>query len=397
EALDGSLGEYDFGSLESVENLPLESGSLAVDGDSIFENQPSDTGDEAKSSDSIDDFLSSLSLDVDAPSDQEDLDGAMVTDGDDLLSLAGDFAESASIEPDDSGLGISDDFMTDLSFDGDIPGDKEETVEEIQDLETGDLGNLDALTDGEPLEDLNLNFDEIAEPADRQSDEFNFDNLESFAIGNAPEEHDDDIFADVSSIGEMEDSEEPPPVEVETDDDSAIESEQTPQSASKISLTDNDRKQIITTLSSLPREAEIKIAKLILDDKYDDKRLKPLIDALKKEETVQTIVKIYEKISGDASLSKLQSVKFTGQEFEAKQKSLAYIFQKNILPIIYRVAASALALLVLVLLYVKVLQPTVVASANYKTGRKNLISRSYDAVEPYFEKPIKFNPDTERF
>jgi len=316
----------------------------------------------------------------------------MVTDGDDLLSLAGDFAESASIEPDDSGLGISDDFMTDLSFDGDIPGDKEETVEEIQDLETGDLGNLDALTDGEPLEDLNLNFDEIAEPADRQSDEFNFDNLESFAIGNAPEEHDDDIFADVSSIGEMEDSEEPPPVEVETDDDSAIESEQTPQSASKISLTDNDRKQIITTLSSLPREAEIKIAKLILDDKYDDKRLKPLIDALKKEETVQTIVKIYEKISGDASLSKLQSVKFTGQEFEAKQKSLAYIFQKNILPIIYRVAASALALLVLVLLYVKVLQPTVVASANYKTGRKNLISRSYDAVEPYFEKAYKIQP-----
>jgi len=390
EATDGGLDEYDFGSLESVGDLPAESDSLAIDGDSIFENEPSDTGEESKSGDSIDDFLSDLSWDEDASSDMEDLDGAMVTDGDDLLNLAGDFAESASIEPDNTESEISQDFMSDLSFEN--PEGKEE-ADEIQDLDAGDLENLDALTDDEPLEDLNLNLDETAEATDKQSDEFNFADLESFSVDNISEEQNDDIFADVSSIGEMEEDEEPPPIK--TDNNENSESNQTPQNNNnnnKISLNDDDRKQIITTLSSLPREAEIKIAKLILDDKYDDKRLKPLIDALKKEETVQTIVKIYEKISGDASLSKLQSVKFTGQEFEEKQKSLAYIFQKNILPIVYRVAASAITLLVLVLLYVKVIQPTVIASVNYKAGKKNIVARSYDAVEPYFEKAYKIQP-----
>nr|MBP7553939.1 hypothetical protein [Spirochaetota bacterium] len=390
EATNDAIDEYDFGSLENVGDLPDESDSLAIDGDSIFENEPSDTGEKSKSGDSIDDFLSDLSLDGDASSELEDLDGAMVTDGDDLLNLAGDFAESSSIEPDNAESEISNDFMTDLSFDNDNADNKEEVAEEIEDFDAGDLENLDALTDGEQLEDLNLNLEETTKPFDNQSDEFNFADLESFSVDNTSEEQNEDIFADVSSIGEMEKDEEPPPVE--TDNIKTSESEQTPQSNNKISLNDDDRKQIITTLSSLPREAEIKIAKLILDDKYDDKRLKPLIDALKKEETIQTIVKIYEKISGDASLSKLQSVKFTGQEFEEKQKSLAYIFQKNILPIIYRVAASAIALLVLVLLYVKIIQPTVIASVNYKTGKKNIVSRSYDAVEPYFEKAYKIQP-----
>lgn len=390
EATNDALDEYDFGSLENVGDLQDESDSLAIDGDSIFENEPSDIGEESKSGDSIDDFLSDLSLDGDASSELEDLDGAMVTDGDDLLNLAGDFAESSSIEPDNAESEISNDFMTDLSFDNDNADNKEEVAEEIEDFDAGDLENLDALTDGEQLEDLNLNLEETTEPLDNQSDEFNFADLESFSVDNTSEEQNEDIFADVTSIGEMEKDEETPPVD--TDNIKTSESEQTPQSNNKISLNDDDRKQIITTLSSLPREAEIKIAKLILDDKYDDKRLKPLIDALKKEETIQTIVKIYEKISGDASLSKLQSVKFTGQEFEEKQKSLAYIFQKNILPIIYRVAASAIALLVLVLLYVKIIQPTVIASVNYKTGKKNIVSRSYDAVEPYFEKAYKIQP-----
>lgn len=390
EATNDALDEYDFGSLENVGDLQDESDSLAIDGDSIFENEPSDIGEESKSGDSIDDFLSDLSLDGDASSELEDLDGAMVTDGDDLLNLAGDFAESSSIEPDNAESEISNDFMTDLSFDNDNADNKEEVAEEIEDFDAGDLENLDALTDGEQLEDLNLNLEETTEPFDNQSDDFNFADLESFSVDNTSEEQNEDIFADVTSIGEMEKDEETPPVE--TDNIKTSESEQTPQSNNKISLNDDDRKQIITTLSSLPREAEIKIAKLILDDKYDDKRLKPLIDALKKEETIQTIVKIYEKISGDASLSKLQSVKFTGQEFEEKQKSLAYIFQKNILPIIYRVAASAIALLVLVLLYVKIIQPTVIASVNYKTGKKNIVSRSYDAVEPYFEKAYKIQP-----
>ncbi|MBP7554521.1 MAG: hypothetical protein KA885_13925, partial [Spirochaetes bacterium] len=85
EATNDALDEYDFGSLENVGDLPDESDSLAIDGDSIFENEPSDTGEKSISGDSIDDFLSDLSLDGDASSELEDLDGAMVTDGDDLL------------------------------------------------------------------------------------------------------------------------------------------------------------------------------------------------------------------------------------------------------------------------------------------------------------------------
>jgi len=154
----------------------------------------------------------------------------------------------------------------------------------------------------------------------------------------------------------------------------------------EVVLTPDERKQIVITLASLPKDAEIKISKAIISGKYSDKQLKPLIDVLIDNEKAQTIIRIYERITGDKSLSRLGAEKLTGQEFVEKQRSFGYMFKKNILPILTRIAAAVLVLCFILVMWVTVFAPTFEASKYYNLGKKNLKEKRFYEVEPNFEK-----------
>ncbi len=160
----------------------------------------------------------------------------------------------------------------------------------------------------------------------------------------------------------------------------------------EIELTDEQIKKILLSLSSLPKEAHLKIAREIVSDKYSDKQLKPLIDALLEKEKLNNILRIYEKITGDKSLSKSTTVKYTGEEFEEKQKSFAYLFQKNILPILYRITAISIFSLIVLLLIINIIIPTMRASHYYNMGKKNIDQKKFNDVEIYFERAYQIQP-----
>ncbi len=164
------------------------------------------------------------------------------------------------------------------------------------------------------------------------------------------------------------------------------------RSRDEIVLSDEEIKQIIITLKSLPKEAEKKIMAQIISNKYSDAELRPLIDVLLDGERPKSIIKIYEKITNDTSLSNLSVLKFTGQDFEEQQNSFMYLFKKNVLPILGRITAALVMVALLVVLYLFVIEPTFRATAYYKEGYNNLKSMKFDEVEPYFKDGFRTQP-----
>ncbi|HJX50252.1 MAG TPA: hypothetical protein VJ438_02205, partial [Candidatus Nanoarchaeia archaeon] len=159
-----------------------------------------------------------------------------------------------------------------------------------------------------------------------------------------------------------------------------------------LKFSENERKQIVITLTTLPKLAEIKISKAIISNKYSNHELKPLINALINKETAQVIVKYYEKITKDKSLSTTEGIKYTGVKFEERKKSLSYIFEKNILPFIAK-ASAIIAICVLFLLFIiTIIKPTLVATGLYKEGIKLIDNKEFEKGEEKFREAFKEQP-----
>ncbi|MBR6198673.1 MAG: hypothetical protein IKQ61_00245 [Spirochaetales bacterium] len=220
-------------------------------------------------------------------------------------------------------------------------------------------------------------------------DDLNNDDMDFGSEGESSDDGDSDTGADTDYINEE--------IPLDSDETAAAQPEQPSEDAGNIvlsqdgniNLTDAQRKQIIMSLSVMPKEAEIKIAKQIVSGSYSDEQLKPLINALVNKEKVVNVLRIYEKVTGDTSLARIRTKKMSGHDFSEQKKSLSYQFKKNILPIISRLALIMIVLLSLILLYVKIIDPTFRASHYYKVGKQNITENKFDNVEPYFEAAYK--------
>ena len=160
----------------------------------------------------------------------------------------------------------------------------------------------------------------------------------------------------------------------------------------KIDLTEDERKQILISLTSLPKEVELKISKAIISNKYSNTQLKPLINALIDKESPHIIIKYYEKITGDKSLSAIEGVKYTGVKFEERKKTFSYIFEKNILPLLAKISVVIVVFVLLILFTLRVIIPTWQASNLYKEGRKLIDNKLYLEGEEKFKKAFDKQP-----
>ncbi|HOV14436.1 MAG TPA: hypothetical protein PK771_09150, partial [Spirochaetota bacterium] len=235
------------------------------------------------------------------------------------------------------------------------------------------------------LEDIGEGLSEVEEGdnisengLDISNEDFDLGNLDNFTVDNVDVPKDSDFDNDETRETQKTD---------EKDED-----KKSRQKKDNHDLNDNERKQIVITLSTLPKEAKKKIIEAIVSNKYSDDILSPLIETLVENEKPQNIIKAYEKITGDLSLSKIPISKFTGSDFEERKKSLGYVFQKNILPIISRIAAVSLLSLMLIFVYTSYIYPTMEASKYYKLGKKNIREKKFWDVEPYFEKAYSIQP-----
>ncbi|MCG8569432.1 MAG: hypothetical protein MJB14_04775, partial [Spirochaetes bacterium] len=206
----------------------------------------------------------------------------------------------------------------------------------LPDIEDFNLDNLDELTE-EPIEEI-----EIEEVELKEGDE-------------------------VSDLEEVKEGKKPPQPE-----EPVVQATGDPDAEGHIELTPEQRKQILLALSSLPKEAEIKIANTIIEKKYSDIQLKSLLDALIDKQEPKEIFRIYEDITGDSSLKSLAIEKFTGLAFEERKKTFAYVFQKNIYPVLVTVSVALLAFLMVILLLSMVILPEFRAYNHYARGKKHI-------------------------
>ncbi len=160
----------------------------------------------------------------------------------------------------------------------------------------------------------------------------------------------------------------------------------------KIELTPEERKKVVIRISTFPKEAEVKIAKAIVNSKYSEEKVYPLVKQLINHGKPHEIIAQYEKLTGDKSLHNVVLTRLTGEEYERKQKSFLAMIERNVLPILARTAALIVMIAVLVMFYVTILYPTYTASKYYKLGKKNIDENKYEYAEQNFNKAYQVQP-----
>ena len=266
---------------------------------------------------------------------------------------------SLSIDGDDGEIDLSN-MLSDFSIDND------------DDDSSLDLSSLD---------DLNISDDKSSEDSLPGLDGFDFSGMDSL-----PDLPSDEIESTASSAASSF-----VPEEDENYDEPASE-EYSDTSGDKIELSPEERKKVIIRISTFPKEAEVKIAKAIVNSKYSEEKVYPLVKLLAEHGKQEAIIAQYEKLTGDKSLHNVVLVRMTGEEYERKQKSFLSMIERNVLPILARTAALIVMVAVLVMFYVTILYPTYTASKYYKLGKKNIDENKYEYAEQNFNKAYQVQP-----
>lgn len=358
---------------------------------------------EAKDTAEVDNILEELGKEAESYSDLQELDS--------LLGEEEAPKEAETPKAEDSGVGqeeLASLLETPLDIDDSPPEVKtpeveptqptdeespEQIAEPIQEtptegvgnMEFDDFGDLSALGSEDLANDL-----ESAQPISAEGiEDLDLESFESFTPEGMEPIPIEEPPSESIPVPPVTDTEEVPlqevPEELSSEDIQANKD-------TTIKLTDEQRKQIVVSLTFLPKEAELKISKTIISGKYSNKQLKPLIDALIKEEKPQAIIKYYEKITGDTTLSKIEAIKYTGEEFEEMQKTFAYVFQKNVLPILSMIASAAVVIFGLVFLTIRLLIPTWQATSYYERGKDNIENKIFWEVEDNFKRAYEIQP-----
>lgn len=299
-------------------------------------------------------------------------------------------AESLSVLPDENvteeALPVADDFdnaedlsntskmpdLPSLSIDGD---DGEIDLSNM--LSDSMVGDDDEnLLDLSSLDNLSLSDDDSADNSLPDFDSLDLSESDPAIDAASPEPiAETDSLSSVSEEENYEESYQP-----ESDDDEKVE------------LSAEERKKVIVTISTFPKEAEIKIAKAIVNPKYSEVKVLPLVKELIKHGEHEDIIAQYEKLTGDKSLHNIGLTRLTGKAYEEKQKSFLRVIEKNVLPILARTAALIVMIAVLVMFYITILYPTYTAGKYYKLGKKNIDENKYEYAEQNFNKAYQIQP-----
>lgn len=266
---------------------------------------------------------------------------------------------SLSIDGDDGEIDLSN-MLSDFSIDND------------DDDSSLDLSSLD---------DLNISDDKSSEDSLPGLDGFDFSGMDS--LSDLPSDETESTTSSAASSFV--------PEEDENYDEPASE-EYSDTSGDKIELSPEERKKVIIRISTFPKEAEVKIAKAIVNSKYSEEKIYPLVKLLAEHGKQEAIIAQYEKLTGDKSLHNVVLVRMTGEEYERKQKSFLSMIERNVLPILARTAALIVMVAVLVMFYVTILYPTYTASKYYKLGKKNIDENKYEYAEQNFNKAYQVQP-----
>jgi tetratricopeptide (TPR) repeat protein len=406
-----STGE--FADLDSLlGDIPSTKDENQTSTEDIFKDLPSeDTADFSMSS--VDDGLKDLAgqFDQETPGMKEEspdisqISGADLGGLDDLSSLLGEKKPEEEMPAED---------VSGLSFEGMEEGIKDDTADLSgfdQVSLSDDTKGAEVIGEKEPSLDLGIEgLDELSMPAKQGGDEElsiqdfssleekpneSMLDLESLSLDKLSEMGEDFAPSQIEGTGGEEEfkiSEIKMPEGIDKVPQELSREDISSDKDIEINLTDDERKQIIISLTSLPKDAELKISKAIISNKYSNRQLKPLINALINNDSPRVILKLYEKITGDKGLERISVAKHTGLEFEEKQKSLPYLLKKNLMPIVAAISVGLTLVLAGLMLYGFVLKPTFEASSYYRLGKQKIKEKVFWEAEDNFKNAFEIQP-----
>ncbi len=339
----------------------------------------------------------------------EEIEDILTDDSNNLPSLSDD-ADILETLPSLDELDDIDPSQSDIDV---LLGDS--SLDELDDLsaisdsdDTNQMPDLPSLSiDSDDEIDLSNMLNDSAIDSDEDDNLLDLSSLDDLSISD---DNSDDSLPDLDSLDFSQDDSE----EIQTFEDESIpatsapfipeddfDNEEQPQeedddtpsfNGEKIELTPEERKKVVIRISTFPKEAEVKIAKAIVNSKYSEEKVYPLVKQLIAHGKPHDIIAQYEKLTGDKSLHNMVLTRLTGEEYERKQKSLLAMIERNVLPILARTAALIVMIAVLVMFYVTILYPTYTASKYYKLGKKNIDENKYEYAEQNFNKAYQVQP-----
>lgn len=407
---DGILsGDFDMDSLLSTDNLSDFDNLDAMPAEPVQEQesvqeQPKEEAQEV-TEDEGDTLIPEVPEISDVPdipdiSGISDLDTPEIPEISDVAEIPeiSDISEAEPAQETESQPVLSDDEALDALPEADDSEDLSNTTSTMPDLPSLSLDSdddeidlssmlsdsaVESADDNESLLDLS-SLDDLSLSDDNSSSNNGLPDLDSLDLSGeeTPAADNEPKSTTDSSSFEPED-------DYEDEEDEQSEDD---ESDEKIELTPEDRKKVIVTILTFPKEAEIKIAKAIVNPKYSEAKVFPLVKELIKHGEREDIIAQYEKLTGDKSLHNVGLTRMTGEEFERKQKSFIRVIEKNVLPILARAAALIVMIAVLVMFYVTILYPTYTAGKFYKLGKKNIDENKYEYAEQNFSKAYQIQP-----
>ena len=353
--------------------------------------------DEVEETVEVTEVLEKLGLEADSYSDLNSLD-----------NLLSDKQKSAGKQSDINPSEI-DDLFSEGSDDSKPKKNQSDSFQDVPDFDLNDLGmgglddlassTSDDLTSDFDLGDLSLDADTQKESPYKKEDDLGFDlsdiselSLSDDASSSDDKDEDGDFgtLDDLALSGRGDAAVE----ELGSDDYSELEEESSSSSSDsgEFLLTEEQRKKVILTLSSLPHEAEKKIATALINKKYSDKQVKPLVMELIKGKSVTDIIRQYEKLTGDTSLSHVHEWRKTGAELEEEKTSFFYNLKKNIMPVVGKAAATLLLIVAIFALFRSIVIPTMRATHHYKKGLEYLDNNVRLEGEEHFQIAYRIQP-----
>jgi TolA-binding protein len=172
----------------------------------------------------------------------------------------------------------------------------------------------------------------------------------------------------------------------------AAASSQPALGAGQIELTPEQFARLKKTLESLPRNLKIIVQDLIGEGTAAGADLAALVNLLLRDAGAQEIAVVAGRISGKRIRIPAGYEKKTGAAFEAEQRTFAYAFRENFLPLLRVVALTLLAGGLFGFLGYNYVYRPLFAFSNYRTGYSQILNDRYTLANERFARATSVWP-----
>lgn len=158
------------------------------------------------------------------------------------------------------------------------------------------------------------------------------------------------------------------------------------------SISDRESEIIFNYLNEFPRNVKMACQRFIASEESEPEDVIALVELLKAEESIKTIVRFLEEKTGTHISIPRGFEKINGKAYWEKINSPAYIFKTKILPVILKSVIAGLFVLFTIAASVFLFIPAARGSYTYRSGYNDIRAEEYDSSIEKFNTAFRIWP-----